>query len=159
MAETISFTLNGAAQSVVTDPDRPLLEVLREDLGLTGTRFGCGESQCGACTVIINGRAVTSCTLRIANVDGREVRTIEGLADGDQLHPVQQAFLDEGAFQCGYCTSGMIMAAVAFLERTPEPDEDDIRRRLGHRNMCRCGSYTRIIRAIQSAAAQGGAES
>ena len=158
MQQFISFTLNGQQQSVAVEPTRPLLEVLREELGMTGTRFGCGEQQCGACTVIVNGRAVTSCTLRMSNVAGREVRTIDGLASGDELHAVQQAFLDEGAFQCGYCTSGMIMAAVALLERTPEPTEADIRRRMD-RNMCRCGSYARIVAAIQRAAAvQGGAK-
>lgn len=157
--QSIRFTLNGQEQTVSVDPERPLLEVLREELGLTGTRFGCGETQCGACTVIVGGRAVTSCTLRMKNIDGKEVRTIEGLAVGDELHAVQQAFIDEGAFQCGYCTSGMIMAAVALLERTPQPSEADVQRRM-HRNMCRCGSYARIAAAIQRAAGvQEGAES
>ena len=153
MQQSIRFTLNGEDQTLSVDPTRPFLEVLREELGMTGTRYGCGETQCGACTVIIGGRAVTTCTLRAANVDGKDVRTIEGLANGEELHAVQKAFLEEGAFQCGYCTSGMIMAAVALLERTPAPTEELIKTRM-RRNMCRCGSYARIVAAIQRAAAE-----
>ena len=117
---TMNLTVNGQPRTVTTDPDRPLLDVLREDLQLTGTKYGCGESQCGACSVLVDGKRVFSCRTPASRVEGKAVRTIEGLARGDALHPVQQAFLDEGAFQCGYCTPGMIMAAVALLDENPE---------------------------------------
>lgn len=154
MDRTITFTVNGQSRSVTTDPERPLLEVLREDLQLTGTKFGCGERQCGACTVLVNDRPVLSCSTRVATADGKTIVTIEGLSANGELHPVQEAFLEEGALQCGYCTPGMIMAAVGLLNRNPEPTEDEIRRRM-QRNVCRCGGYVRILRAIQRAAEVG----
>jgi aerobic carbon-monoxide dehydrogenase small subunit len=154
MQQTIQFTVNGEPRSVSTDPDRPLLEVLREDLQLTGTKFGCGERQCGACTVLMDGRPVMSCSTRAATAAGKSITTIEGLASGDHLHPVQQAFLEENALQCGYCTAGMIMAAVALLDESPHPTDDEIRRRM-QRNVCRCGGYVRIVKAVQRASELG----
>jgi aerobic carbon-monoxide dehydrogenase small subunit len=155
MQQTFHFTVNGQPRTVSTDPDRPLLEVLREDLQLTGTKFGCGERQCGACTVLMDGRPTMSCSTRAATADGKAIVTIEGLATGDQLHPVQQAFLEEGALQCGYCTSGMIMAAVGLLDSNPQPTAEEIRSRM-QRNVCRCGGYVRVVRAIQRAAELAG---
>ena len=122
MEQTFTLNINGQPHTVTTDPDRPLLDVLREDLGLTGAKYGCGERQCGACTVLVNGRPIFSCSTRVATVAGREIETIEGLADGDTLHPVQQAFVDEGVAQCGYCTPGMIMTAVSLLEERSASD-------------------------------------
>ncbi len=155
MEETLTFSVNGQQYTVTTDPERPLLDVLREDLHLTGTKYGCAERQCGACTVLVNGRTVMSCSTRVATADGKDILTIEGLAKDGKLHPVQEAFLAEGVMQCGYCTSGMIMAAVALLNQTPHPTEAQIRRKM-QRNVCRCGTYLRIIRAIQRAAASPG---
>src|SRR5690242_11172156 len=120
---TIRFTVNGKARSVDTEPERPLLEILREDLGLTGTKYGCGEGQCGACTVLLDGRAVHSCVTPARAAQGRKLVTIEGLAEGARLHPVQQAFLDEGAMQCGYCVPGMIVRTVALLGANPHPTD------------------------------------
>jgi len=154
MDQTITLHINGRDHTVTTDPDRPLLDVLREDLGLTGAKYGCGERQCGACTVLANGRPIFSCATRVGTVRGRKLETIEGLADGETLHPLQQAFIDEGVAQCGYCTPGMIMTAVSLLRRQQKPTEEAIRREM-QRNMCRCGTYTRIVRAVQRAA--GGA--
>lgn len=154
MQRTITFTLNGKPQSVTTDPGRPLLDVLREDLGLLGAKFGCGERQCGACTVLVNGRPTFSCSTRIATANNRTVETIESLSDGQPLHPVQEAFLAEGAFQCGYCTTGMIMNAVALLRKKPNPTADEIRSAMD-RNMCRCGTHLRILRAVERAAEGG----
>lgn len=154
MEQTLTLNINGRDHTVTTDPDRPLLDVLREDLGLTGAKYGCGERQCGACTVLANGRPIFSCSTRVATVKGRKLETIEGLADGDQLHPVQQAFIDEGVAQCGYCTPGMIMTAVSLLRRETNPSAEEIRSEL-QRNICRCGTYTRILRAVERAA--GGA--
>jgi aerobic-type carbon monoxide dehydrogenase small subunit (CoxS/CutS family) len=151
MQRAITFTVNGERKSVTTDPARPLLDVLREDLGLTGAKFGCGERQCGACTVLINGRPAFSCATRIATANNREIETIESLADGDTLHPVQAAFLAEGAMQCGYCTTGMIMNAVALLREKPKPSDDEIRSAMD-RNMCRCGTHLRIMAAVKRAA-------
>ena len=148
---TVRFDVNGEPRSVATDPDRPLLEVLREDLGLTGTKYGCGENRCGACSVLLDGRRVTSCQTPVGAVAGKAVTTIEGLARGDRLHPVQQAFLDEGAFQCGYCTAGMIVAAAALLARTPAPTDAEIVAAMD-RNLCRCGSYPQIVAAVRRAA-------
>jgi aerobic-type carbon monoxide dehydrogenase small subunit (CoxS/CutS family) len=155
MQQTIAFRVNGQSQSVTTDPSRPLLDVLREDLGLTGCKFGCGERQCGACTVLVNGRPTFSCTTRVAAVADRTIETIEGLSDGDKLHPVQEAFLAEGALQCGYCTPGMITNAVALLREKPQPTADEIRSAMD-RNICRCGTHLRIIRALERAARDGG---
>jgi aerobic-type carbon monoxide dehydrogenase small subunit (CoxS/CutS family) len=157
MQRAITFTVNGERKSVTTDPARPLLDVLREDLGLMGAKFGCGERQCGACTVLINGRPAFSCATRVVTVNNREIETIEGLSEGDKLHPVQEAFLAEGAMQCGYCTTGMIMNAVALLREKPKPSADEIRSAMD-RNMCRCGTHLRIMAAV-ARAAEGGAES
>ena len=151
MDATITFTINGQKQTVTTDPDRPLLEVLREDLKLTGTKFGCGEGQCGACTVLLDEKRTFSCRTAVSKADGKNVQTIEGLATGDALHPVQEAFLAEGAFQCGYCTPGMIMATVALLKEKPKPSEDEIRTWMT-KNICRCCSYPRISDAVRRAA-------
>jgi aerobic-type carbon monoxide dehydrogenase small subunit (CoxS/CutS family) len=154
MQRTIAFTLNGEQKSVATDVNRPLLDVLREDLGLMGCKFGCGERQCGACTVLVNGRPTFSCSTRVATVNNRTVETIEGLSDGETLHPVQEAFLAEGAMQCGYCTPGMIMNAVALLRQKPKPTGDEIRSAMD-RNMCRCGTHLRILQAVARAAEVG----
>jgi aerobic-type carbon monoxide dehydrogenase small subunit (CoxS/CutS family) len=151
MQQTITFTVNGEPKSVTTDPARPLLDVLREDLGLRGAKFGCGERQCGACTVLVNGRPVFSCSTRVVTAKNRTIETIEGLAEGDKLHPVQDAFLAEDALQCGYCTTGMIMNAVALLRTKPKPSRDEIVSAM-NRNMCRCGTHLRIVAAVEKAA-------
>jgi aerobic-type carbon monoxide dehydrogenase small subunit (CoxS/CutS family) len=156
MEKTLTLQVNGQQRTVTTDPARPLLDVLREDLELTGAKFGCGERQCGACTVLVNGRPVFSCSTRVSTAAGKSIETIEGLAKGDQLHLVQEAFLAEGVSQCGYCTPGMIMTAVSLLRKQPNPSVDEIRSEM-QRNVCRCGTYVRIIRAVERAAAgQGG---
>jgi aerobic-type carbon monoxide dehydrogenase small subunit (CoxS/CutS family) len=153
---TIGFTVNGKACSVNTEPQRPLLEVLREDLGLTGARYGCGEGQCGACTVLVDGKPVHSCVTPARAAEGRKILTIEGLAKGDSLHPVQQAFLDEGAMQCGYCTPGMVLRTVALLGTTKRPTDAQVIEALnGH--MCRCNGYLRILAAVRRAVEKGGA--
>jgi aerobic-type carbon monoxide dehydrogenase small subunit (CoxS/CutS family) len=151
MDSTITFTVNGKTRTVTTDPRRPLLDVLREELKLTGTKYGCGEGQCRACTVLLNGKSVASCVTPVGDADKQDLLTIEGLAQGSQLHPVQEAFLAEGAFQCGYCTSGMIMGVVGLLSENPHPTEDDIKTRL-HRHLCRCCGYPQLIKAIRRAA-------
>jgi len=158
----IRLAINGKNYSVDADPQTSLLSVLREDLDLTGSKYGCGEGMCGACTVLIEGKAQRSCITRVGSVSGKQVTTIEGLESGDELHPVQQAFLDAGAMQCGYCTSGMIMSAVALLKKNPAPSERDISDFMDG-NVCRCGTYSRIVSAIQkasktpvAAAAKGG---
>jgi aerobic-type carbon monoxide dehydrogenase small subunit (CoxS/CutS family) len=152
MAASISFTLNGQPRTITPDPRRSLLDVLREDFNLTGTKYGCGEGQCRACAVLINGRSAASCTTPISQVDRQAVLTIEGLAQGEILHPVQQAFLDERAFQCGYCAAGMIMGTVALLEEFPNPTDVQIRSGL-QRHLCRCCNYARILKAVRRAAA------
>ena len=146
----IRLAINGKSYSVDTDPQTSLLTVLREDLDLTGSKYGCGEGMCGACTVLIDGKAQRSCVTRVGSVSGKQITTIEGLANGDRLHPVQQAFLDVGAMQCAYCTSGMIMSAVALLKKNPSPSESDIVDFMDG-NVCRCGTYSRIVTAIQKA--------
>ena len=151
MQRTITLNVNGEEHSVTTDPNRPLLDVLREDLGLIGCKFGCGERQCGACTVLVNGRPTFSCLTRVATANNRKIETIEGLSDGDTLHPMQEAFLAEGALQCGYCTPGMIMNAVALLREKPKPTAEEIRSAMD-RNMCRCGTHLRIMAAVARAA-------
>jgi aerobic-type carbon monoxide dehydrogenase small subunit (CoxS/CutS family) len=151
MEKKISFTVNGRPHTLTTDPERPLLEVLREELHLTGTKYGCGEGQCRACTVLADGKSIASCTTSIGEVDKQSIVTIEGLAKGDQLHPVQQAFLDEGAFQCGYCTAGMILQAVELLNEDPKLAKTDVAARM-QRHICRCGTYPKILKAIQRAA-------
>ncbi|HKP14582.1 MAG TPA: (2Fe-2S)-binding protein [Gemmatimonadaceae bacterium] len=148
---TIDLTVNGRRHRVDADSERTLLNVLREELSLTGSKYGCGEGQCGACTVLLDGKPVRSCQTKLASVPGKPVITIEGLARGDRLHPLQQAFIDEQAMQCGYCTAGMIMAGVALLERTPAPTTDDIVRAMNG-NVCRCGTYPEIVAAVKRAA-------
>jgi len=144
--------VNGQSVDVRSAPDTPLLYVLRDELGLHGPRFGCGLGQCGACTVHVGDRAVRSCQLALSDVAG-PVTTLEGLASGGQLHPVQQAFINEQAAQCGYCTNGMIMQSVILLNNNPSPSEADIRQGLAN-NLCRCGSHLAVIRAVQGAAAR-----
>jgi len=151
MESKITFTVNGKKRTVTTDPDRPLLEVLREDLGLTGTKYGCGERRCGACSVLMNGRRVFSCVTPVSAANNKTIITIEGLAAGDSLHPVQEAFLAEGAIQCGYCASGMIMTAAALLDRNPNPSDEEIVKGMDG-NICRCNGYPKIQRAIRRAA-------
>ena len=151
MNQSIELEVNGVKHQVVADPGTSLLEVLREDLGLTGTKYGCGEGQCGACTVLIGGDPVHSCVAPVSAAVGSPVMTIEGLEKNGHLHPVQQAFLDQGAMQCGYCVSGMIMSAVALLADTTNPTEAQIVQHMTG-NICRCGSYPRMIAAIQEAA-------
>jgi aerobic-type carbon monoxide dehydrogenase small subunit (CoxS/CutS family) len=154
MDKTFTFTVNGQQKSVTTDPDRPLLEVLREDLQLTGPKLGCGEGQCGACTVILGGKTAFSCITPVSDAEGQTIQTIEGLAAGDKLHPVQEAFLAEGAFQCGYCTPGMIMAAAALLKDTPNPTDAEISSGM-EKHLCRCNGYPKIHKAIKRAANAG----
>jgi isoquinoline 1-oxidoreductase subunit alpha len=146
-----TFTLNGVVRTLTTDPNRRLLWVIRDDLGLTGTKFGCGIAACGACTVLVDGRAVRACTTSLQSVAGKRVTTIEGLAAGDRLQPIQQAFIDHAGYQCGYCTSGMIVGAQALLNANPNPTRAQIVEGLeGH--LCRCGAHVRIIAAVAAAA-------
>lgn len=152
MNEEIQFTLNGTLQSITVDGERPLLWVIRNDLGMTGTKYGCGEGLCGSCTVLIGGEAARSCQTSVHEVQGKEIVTIEGLADGDKLHPVQQAFIEHDALQCGYCTPGMIMQATAFLGRNSKPGKREIVEAMED-NLCRCGAHNRIVQAIEAAAA------
>ena len=151
MDKTINFSVNGRAQTIITDPERSLLDVLREDLQLTGPKYGCGEGQCRACTVLVNGKSAASCVISVGDADQQTILTIEGLAKGDSLHPVQEAFLNEGAFQCGYCTSGLILSTVALLKEKPNPTDADIQSRL-QKHICRCCSYPRILKAVRRAA-------
>ena len=151
MDRVTELRVNGSGRRVDADPERSLLSVLRDDLDLTGTKYGCGEGRCGACTVLVDGRPVRSCLTRIGAVTGKAVTTIEGLERDGRLHPLQQAFLDHDAFQCAYCTAGMIMAGVGLLEQTPTPGEDEILRAMDG-NICRCGTYTRILAAVRQAA-------
>lgn len=155
MPRTIRFTLNGRAAEVDADPGRRLLWVLRSDLGLTGTKYGCGESYCGACTVLLDGQAIRSCIMPISAVEGRDLTTIEGLAGDDALDPLQQAFIDHDALQCGFCTPGMILGARSLLRTNPAPtDEEIISGMEGH--LCRCGTHVRVLAAIRAAAAGEG---
>jgi nicotinate dehydrogenase subunit A len=147
----IHLAINQKSYAVNADPQNSLLSVLREQLDLTGSKYGCGEGQCGACTVLVDGKAQRSCITRVGTVSQKQITTIEGLATGGQLHPVQEAFLEAGAMQCGYCTSGMIMSAVALLKRNPQPKENEIIAFMDG-NVCRCGTYARIVSAIQKAA-------
>jgi isoquinoline 1-oxidoreductase subunit alpha len=148
---TINLAINGRPRTVEADPQISLLTVLRENLDLIGTKYGCGEGQCGACTVLIDGRAQRSCITRAETVGQKQITTIEGLAHGERLHPVQEAFLEEDALQCGYCTPGMIMSVVALLNRNHHPTQSEIIDSLNG-NICRCGAYSRIISAVQKAA-------
>jgi nicotinate dehydrogenase subunit A len=148
---SLTLEINGKAHAVASDPTTPLLYVLRDELGLHGAKYGCGLGQCGACTVQVDGKAVFSCLAPVAALEGRKVTTIEGLADHDGLNPLQQAFVDEQAAQCGYCIAGMIMRAQALLEANPQPTEAEIRSHM-QPNLCRCGTHMRILRAIRRAA-------
>ncbi len=150
-AETITFCVNGVQHSLAVPSDTPLLYVLRNDLRLKGTRFGCGLGQCGACTVLVDGRAVQSCDAPLWSVAGKRVTTIEGLGCAARPHPLQQAILDEQAAQCGYCVNGILMSAAALIAENGQPTEAEIRAKLD-RNLCRCGTHARIVRAIQRAA-------
>lgn len=151
MEETISFILNGKETELVTDPTQTLLWVLRNQLGLTGTKYGCGIGFCGACTVLIDNEPVRSCMLPVSEVKGKSVITIEGLATNGELHPVQKAFIDHDALQCGFCTPGMILTAAGMLMKNPTPTRQEIIEGLED-NLCRCGAHTRIIDAVMSAA-------
>jgi carbon-monoxide dehydrogenase small subunit len=150
MEETIRFKLNNKETELVTDPDRILLWILRDHFGLTGTKYGCGIGFCGACTVLIDNEAVRSCTLAVSDVAGKSVITIEGLAENGKLHPVQQSFADHDALQCGYCTPGMVITAVAMLKKNQSPTRQEIIDGLED-NLCRCGAHTRIIDAVEDA--------
>lgn len=149
---TIHLAVNGTSYTIDADPQTSLLTVLREHLDLTGSKYGCGEGMCGACTVLIDGKAQRSCIARVGAVGEKKITTIEGLARGEELHPVQAAFLDAGAMQCAYCTSGMIMSAVALLQKNSHPTQSEIVDFMDG-NACRCGTYPRIVSAIQAAAA------
>ena len=151
----ITLTVNGALHTVEVEPRQLLAYLLREDLGLTGTNVGCDTSSCGACTVLVDGDAVKSCTVLAVAVDGCELTTIEGIADGDELHPVQRAFREQHALQCGYCTPGFVVAAVALLRENPDPSEEEIRHAL-EGNLCRCTGYQPIVAAVRAAASAGG---
>ncbi len=151
MAAPIRTQINGQSRIFESQPETSLLFALREELGLTGTKYGCGEGQCGACTILLNRTPRRSCQLSVRDADGKSILTIEGFEQNGQLHPVQQAFLDQGAFQCAYCTSGMIVSSVALLQKNPNPSEPEILQAL-QGNICRCGTHPRIIAAIQQAA-------
>jgi aerobic-type carbon monoxide dehydrogenase small subunit (CoxS/CutS family) len=151
MQRSVRFTLNGKSVALDTDDNRTLLWVLRTDLALTGTKYGCGVGICGACTILAGGKAIRSCKIPLKAIEGQALVTIEGLAANSSLHPLQQAFIDHGAFQCGYCTSGMVMTAVDFLDHTPDPTTEAIVAHMDH-NLCRCGAQQRIVAAIRSAA-------
>ena len=151
MKETVNFIVNGRKVRLVLEGSETLLECLRDQVGLTGTKKGCDQGDCGACTVLIDGRPVNSCLVLAAEVVGREITTIEGLAQGDKLHPLQQAFIEHNAIQCGFCTPGMILTSLALLNEIPNPSEEEIRRYL-QGNLCRCTGYSKIVEAIQAAA-------
>jgi aerobic-type carbon monoxide dehydrogenase small subunit (CoxS/CutS family) len=150
MDRTVEITVNGKEKTVTTDPRRSLLDVLREDLGLTGPKYACGEGRCGACSVLVDGRSIRSCVTPCSAMDNKSIITIEGLAHGETLHPVQEAFVKEGAVQCGYCTGGMILSAVALLKRNATPTDDEIVQGMdGH--LCRCNGYPKIASAVRRA--------
>ena len=149
---SVRLKINGRARSVPAQPARMLLGVLRDELHLTGAKYGCGAGQCGACTVLVDGKATRSCITDLGSVEGRALTTVEGLERKGTLHPLQQAFIAAGAMQCGYCVPGMILSALALLERNPDPDETEIRRAL-QGNICRCGVYPRYVTAVKNAAA------
>ena len=152
----VELLINGAKRRVAADDERSLLSVLREELDLTGTKYGCGEGRCGACTVLLDGQPVRSCRTPVVTVTGKQVTTVEGLERDGRLHPLQEAFLEVCAMQCGYCTAGMIMSGVGLLEKSPRPTEQEIVRAMGG-NVCRCGTYPRVVAAIQRAAAASAA--
>jgi aerobic-type carbon monoxide dehydrogenase small subunit (CoxS/CutS family) len=158
----LELQVNGTKRRVEVDGERSLLSVLRDELDLTGAKYGCGEGQCGACTVLVDGRAVRSCLTQAASVEGKQITTVEGLERNGELHPLQEAFLAVDAMQCGYCTAGMIMSGVGLLKKTPNPTDAEILRAMDG-NICRCGTYPRIVAAIRQAAggdkaAKGGAQ-
>jgi aerobic-type carbon monoxide dehydrogenase small subunit (CoxS/CutS family) len=152
MTQTIQFTLNGKPVTLEVDPQRTLLWVLRSDLALTGAKFGCGEGLCGACTVLVDDQAMPSCQMSVAEAAGREIKTIEGLAQNGQLHPIQEAFVAQDALQCGFCTPGMILKAYSLLASNPHPTREEIVAGMDD-NLCRCGAHQRIVRAVENAAA------
>jgi aerobic-type carbon monoxide dehydrogenase small subunit (CoxS/CutS family) len=153
MEEVLRFTLNGRLVELAVEPGRKLLWVLRDDLGKTGAKYGCGQGQCGSCTVLVDGRAVRACVTTVGSVAGKQVLTIEGLARDGALHPLQRAFVEHGALQCGYCTPGMILGAHALLARNPDPSPEEVVAGMeGH--LCRCGAHVRIVRAVRDAAAE-----
>jgi aerobic-type carbon monoxide dehydrogenase small subunit (CoxS/CutS family) len=158
MASITEVDVNGTQRWIEADPERTLLSILRDELDLTGSKYGCGEGRCGACTVLIDGKATRSCVTILGDCEGKQVVTIEGLERDGRLHPLQQAFLEAGAMQCGYCTAGMIMSGIALLSKNPEPTIPDIVRSM-EGNICRCGTYARIATAIRQAGAalKGGA--
>ena len=151
MAQNLTLRVNGASRTVNVEPDTPLLYILRNDLELNGPRFGCGLSQCGACTVLVDGRPTRSCATPVSTIGSKQVTTLEGLGTPQKLHPLQKAFIEEQAAQCGYCTNGMIMTAKALLDKTPKPTEAQIKKALAA-NLCRCGTHNRVVRAVQRAA-------
>ena len=151
MKQLIKLQINGESYEVAVEPWRTLLEVIRDTIGLTGTKRGCDEGDCGACTVLMNGRAVNACLILAVEAQDKEITTIEGLADGDNLHPIQAAFVAHGGLQCGFCTPGMILSAKAFLEKKPRPTEEEIKFAIAG-NLCRCTGYVKIIESIQAAA-------
>jgi aerobic-type carbon monoxide dehydrogenase small subunit (CoxS/CutS family) len=151
MADTTELHVNGTRHRLDTDPERSLLSVLRDDLDLTGCKYGCGEGRCGACTVLIDGKATRSCVTQLGDCAGKQIATIEGLEKDGKLHPLQEAFLECGAMQCGYCTPGMILSGVALLGKKPDPTRDDILQSM-EGNVCRCGTYQRIVLAVRKAA-------
>ena len=156
MAETMQLKVNGVEQAVAADPATPLLSVLRGQLGLTATHFGCGANQCGACNVLMDGQAVASCDTPLWAAAGKDITTVEGLGTPDRPHALQRAFIAEQAMQCGYCISGILMSAAALLKRNPDPSEAEVRNALD-RNLCRCGAHNRIVRAVLRAAKEGAA--
>lgn len=149
MKRIINFLLNGQKVEMAVEPNMPLVDLLREELGLTGTKKGCGHGDCGACAVLLNGKAVNSCIILAVEADGGEVETIEGLEDENGLHPIQNAFVEKGAIQCGFCTSGMIISLKSLLDQNPKPDEHEIRRSISG-NLCRCTGYQKIVEAVKS---------
>ncbi len=154
MKHRIRLTLNGELKELLVEPHRTLVDVIRKDLGLTGTKKGCGTGDCGSCTILLDGRAVNSCLILAVEVDGSEIVTIEGLRQGGKLHPLQEAFIEHGAIQCGFCSPGMIMAAKALLDQCPNPTEGQVKMAISG-NLCRCTGYTKIIDAIRSVARGG----
>src|SRR5512136_1322744 len=150
-SKSIQFVINGQPVGIVVKPWRTLLEIIREDLNLTGTKEGCGHGECGSCTVIMGGKTVNSCLVPALEAEGQEILTIEGLSQGDRLHPIQEAFVERSGMQCGFCTPGMILSAKALLDRTPDPGEKEIREAMAG-NFCRCTGYTKIVESIGAAA-------
>ena len=151
MKQLIKLKVNGEVYEVAAEPWRTLLEVVRETIGFTGTKKGCDEGACGACTVLLDGKAVNSCLVLAIEAQGKDITTIEGLAEGDKLHPIQSAFVKNGGLQCGFCTPGMILNAKAFLDKNPAPTEEEIKFAIGG-NLCRCTGYVKIVKSIQAAA-------